>query len=337
MAVFISVGGNTAGDGFLVAPRGATYDAEIALWTDVGTASVTLQASPNTAGLVFSQTAVNLSTAPTIVNVHSTLQSASRGDTTIQLLDGATLLSSFTITSIKRPVVNFNGRFEARFGTDGGFYNRNPIYSATVDAVVPPGWTWGLEGEPDFVPVIGNVPENLETPVGRIVRYNSPVAVRSYAAPVTSTVTSITGETSSGTETFTTGDPLIGQPVNLGPNTYLAGNNPIPPVSPANPAPEESWDAALEPMALFEIHLGSLFSGVSQVGPFTHKATATNEQTRSPDSRPRANGLVGAAAELAELGLPNLIFWWLITTRCRQVTARNGVIWFVALAIYFRR
>ena len=112
---------------------------------------------------------------------------------------------------------------------------------------------------------------------------------------------------------------MIGQPVNLGPNTYLAGNNPIPPISLTNPAPEESWDAALEPMGLFEIHLGNLFSGASQVGLFTHKATTTNEQTRSPDSRPRANGILGAAAELAEFSLPNLTIF--SETRIDQLVA----------------
>src|SRR5215217_5718953 len=160
MAVLMSLGGNSSGDSFLIAPLGTTYEAEIALRTDAGTASVTLQASPNAAGLVFSQTAVNISTTPTVVTVHATAQSASRGDTTIQVLDGTTVVASFAVTSIKHPVVNFRGRFEARFATDGSFYNRNPIYSATLDTVVPPGWTWGLEGEPDFVPAVGNVPEN---------------------------------------------------------------------------------------------------------------------------------------------------------------------------------
>jgi hypothetical protein len=319
MTIFLSLGGNSTGDGFLIAPRGTTYDSEIALWTDAGTASVTLQSSPNNAGLVFSQTIVNVSTTPTIVTVHSTLQSTSRGDTTIQVLDGTVVAASFTITSVKRPIIHFKGRFEARFGTDGGFYNRNPIYSATLDSVVPPGWTWGLEGEPDFVPSIGNIPENLEMPVGRVVRYNNPVALRSHAPPVASTITSISGETSSGIEIFTTGDPLIGQVVNLGSNTYLAGNNPIPPISPTSPSPEEFWDAALEPMGLFELSFGTFFSGASKIGPFTHKATTTNEQTRSPDSRPRANGLLGATVELAEFGLPNLVTF--SETRIDQLVA----------------
>ena len=178
MAVLMSLGGNSMGDGFLVAPRDTSYDAELALWTDADTASVTLQASPNVAGLVFSQTAVNLSTtptAPTIVTVHSTHPSASRGDTTIQVLDGATVVASFSVTSIEHVMVNFKGRFEARFATDSDPYNSSPMYSATVDNLGSIGWTWGLEGEPPFVPIVGIVPENLTTPgMGRVVPVQQP-------------------------------------------------------------------------------------------------------------------------------------------------------------------
>jgi hypothetical protein len=138
MAVLISLGGNSAGDGFLVAPVGSTYDAEITVSTDSGTLPVTLQASPNTAGLVFSQTNLTLSTTPTVVNVHATLQSTARGDTTIQVLDGATPGATFTVTSISHPKVHFRGRFEARFATDGSFYNRNP--TEWPDAAGP-SWT----------------------------------------------------------------------------------------------------------------------------------------------------------------------------------------------------
>jgi Bacterial Ig-like domain (group 3) len=309
MAILMSVGGNSAGDGFLIAPLGTTYETEISLSTDAGIANVTLQASPNPAGLVFSTLGpIALSTVPTIVTVHATLQSTSRGDTTIQVLPsgGGAPLASFSITSIKHPVVNFKGRFEARFATDGAVYSTNPLYTAVLDNVVPPGWTWGLEGEPNFVPAVGNVPQNLETTgVGRVVRLNNPVALRSHADLVVSTVDSITGETSSGFETFLAGDPLIGQPVDFGPDTYLAGNQPN-----GAPLPEERWSAAQEPMALFEIHLGNpsvYFRGASQVGPFTHTATMVNENTRTPDSRPIAMGLASAAAEIAEFGLPNLI------------------------------
>jgi hypothetical protein len=313
MAVLISVGGKSGGDGFLLAPLDSTYEAEIALSTDAGTASVTLNASPNIAGLVFSTAGpIALSTTPTIVTVHSTMQSTSRQDTTIQVLESAVVVASFTVTSIKHPVVNFNGRFEARFATDGSLPFKNPMYTAVVDTIPPPpGWTWGLEGEPDFVPAVNNIPEHLDwTGMGRVIRLNNPVALRSHAAPVVSTVVSITGETASGTETFAAGDPLIGQPVNFGPDTYFAGNNS--PSGTSTPQPEEYWSAATEPLALFEIRLGTslsppaiYFRGASKVGPFVSKATGQNQHTRSPDSRPIANGLPNASAEFAEFGLPD--------------------------------
>ena len=154
MAVLMSLGGNSAGDGFLVAPLGTTYDADLSLWTDAGTATVKLQASPNPANLVFSTAGpISLSTVPTVVTVHALLQSASRGDTTIQALEGATVVASFKVTSIKHPVVNFNGRFQARFATDSDLPYINPIYTDTAshsatDDVVPlsQGYTFGLEG-----------------------------------------------------------------------------------------------------------------------------------------------------------------------------------------------
>src|SRR5215212_9705508 len=74
-----------------------------------------------------------------------------------------------------------------------------------------------------------------------------------------------------------------------------------------DPRPEEFFTDAREPMALFELNLGSLFGGASQVGPFKHQATVQDEKTRTADSRPIANGLMGANAERAEFGLPDLM------------------------------
>jgi len=326
MAVHLSLGGNTAGDSFLVAPLGSTYDAEIALWTDSGTASVTLRALPNPANLVFSPAGpFSLTTVPTVyATVHSLLQSMSRGDTTIQVLEGMAVVASFAVTSIKHPVVNFNGRFEARFATDADRPYINPIYADTAthtanDDPVPlsQGRTFGLEGEPDFVPGSTSaapiVPTNLDmTGVGRNVRLNNPVALRSHAAPVVSTVVSISGDTATTTgETFLAGDPLIGLPVNFGPDTYLACNDDGS-FTPGSPAPEEFWKGGDEPMALFEIHIGTLFSppaiyfqGASQVGPFTHKASVINSSTRTPDSRPIAHGIpTPPASAYAAFGIP---------------------------------
>jgi hypothetical protein len=258
------------------------------------------------------------------VTVHSLLQSAARGDTTIQVLQGATVVASSNLTSIRQPVVNFNGRFEARFATDADLTNINPIYTDTAshtanDDPVPisQGRTFGLEGEPNFVPAgPPPVPTNIEMPgMGRNVRLNNPVALRSHALPVVSTVASISGNISGGgTETFQVGDPLIGQPVNFGPDTYLAGNagtdsfgNPIP-----IPGAEEFWSAGQEPMALFEINIGAAFvppatyfRGASKVGPPGSGTTGLNQHTRVPDSRPIANGiLIPPAADYAAFGIP---------------------------------
>ena len=54
MVVLISVGGNAACGGFLAAPIGATDETWLSLATDVGNLALTLQASPNAAGLALS-------------------------------------------------------------------------------------------------------------------------------------------------------------------------------------------------------------------------------------------------------------------------------------------
>jgi hypothetical protein len=326
MAVLMSVGGNTvSGAGFLVAPQGMSYETEIALWTDVGTASVTLQADPanNVANLVFSNPGpISLTTTPTIVTVHAQHQSNTRGDTIIQVLEGTTVSINFVVTAISHPVVNFKGRFEARFATDGARPYANPTYTATIDSVVPPGRTWALEGEPDFCP--GSVvPENLEnTGMGRTIRLNNPVALRGpvgtgtgQVRPVVSTVDSITGETGTNSaENFTAGDPIIGLPVNFGPDTYLAGNNNSSDTPGPAPTPEEFWQGGDEPLALFEINIGNSFSppatyfrGSSTVSAFVAKATVVNTQTRATDTRPITHvGIQNATnADYAAVGITN--------------------------------
>ena len=126
----------------------------------------------------------------------------------------------------------------------------------------------GVEGEPDFVPagvdlngVPNSVPTTTDKPVGRVVRFNNPVALRPHAAPVVTTVNEIRGTLAgSTTEVFTAGDPMLGATVDLGPNTYLAANQPP---NPNDPPPAEENVEGNEPMALFEIHINGFFSGKS--------------------------------------------------------------------------
>lgn len=303
MAIIATLQDNSSGDGFLIAPLGGrVFTAALSLSTDSGTADVTLRAAPDTAGLVFSQTSCAISSMPTVVDVHATAKSISRGDTAIEILEDGNVVGRLGVTSIANPVVHFRGRFEARFATQPAFYNANPKYTATSEDVGP-GWTWSLEGEPDFVPTANSIPERIETPVGRQIRLNDPVALRSHAAPVVTAIDRISGQTSTGIEFFTSGDPLIGERVDLGPHTYIAENRDG---NPADPTPEEFYRDGEGPLALFEVHIGNRFSGASAVGPFTHKATFQNEHTRNPDSRPLSIGVQSAAAERAEFALPNL-------------------------------
>ena len=93
------------------------------------------------------------------------------------------------------------------------------------------------------------------------MRFNNPVSLRQFAAPVVTTVNEIHGQLSnSNTVVFTAGDPILGALVNLGPNTYLAANQPV---NPSDHPPADQAVEGNEPMALFEFHIDGFFSGQS--------------------------------------------------------------------------
>ncbi len=276
--IVIQVSGSSTGDGFLIAPdSGRTFSVPLKLSTSDGTTvNATIDATPNKAGVTLPAGPVSIGPAVTTIPIQAAAQEHSRGDTVINVRVGA-VTTSFKLTAIRNPEVWFRGRFEARFATDGDYYN-NPRGTdggtPGSDPGLGPGWTWALEGEPNFAPA-DSVPTTLDKPVGRVVRFNNPVALRPFVAPVSTTVIEIQGATTTGTEVFTSGDPIIGAAVNLGPNTYLASNQPQ---NPADPAPAESNPAGFEAMALFECHIDSFFSGTS--------ASAADRPTASGFSSP---------------------------------------------------
>lgn len=281
MTIQVRVNGNNSGEGFLIAPDGSrTFPAEIGLMTDDGTTvSATLQMAPGGASVVLSSTSASISPVETAVQIHATSTSASRNDTVLQVVVGGIVQKSFNLTAIANPVLWFQGRFQARFATDNDYYN-HPRGTAS-------GWNFALTGEPDFVPA-DSVPTTITKPVGRVVHFHNPVSLRSHCAPVAVPVTAISGTTGGGIETFTVGDPAIGVPVDLGPNTYLASNDPK---NPTDPPPAETYGAGTEAMALFEFHVGNLFSGTSQVA----------------NDRPFAGGLLSLSnAEKTQYGVGTL-------------------------------
>jgi hypothetical protein len=288
--IVIQVNGSSAGDGFLIAPDGArTFPVPLTLSTSDGTTmSATLDATPNKAGVTLPAGPVSIGPAASTITINAAAPSAARGDTVINVRVGG-VTTSFRLTAIKNPEVWFRGRFEARFATDGDYYN-NPRGTdggtPGSDPSLGPGWTWALEGEPNFAPA-DSVPTTIDKPVGRVVRFNNPVALRPFVAPVSTAVIEIHGATTTGTEVFTAGDPMIGAAVNLGPNTYLASNQPQ---NPTDSAPAESNPPGFEAMALFECHIEGFFSGTSA----------------APADRPIASGF-NSPLDAAEKTIPQFI------------------------------
>jgi hypothetical protein len=281
MAMIITINGNNSGEGFLIAPVGGTpFTAPLGLRTDDGSSvAATLQVAAGGAGVVIDQTALTITPVEQFTHLHATSASSTRNDTLLQVAVGGVVQASFRLTAISNPQLWFKGRFQARFATDGDFYNEK--------RGTPNGWNFALEGEPDFVPD-DSVPTDIDKPVGREVRFNNPVQLRPHVPPIGVHVSSVKGELGIHTEEFTVGDPLIGQQVDLGPHTYLASNDPI---NPDDPPPAETHPAGFEAMAIFEFHIANALSGKS----------------KAPGDRPFAGGFpLLSAAERTQYGIVDL-------------------------------
>ncbi|HEX8847259.1 MAG TPA: hypothetical protein VF791_21625 [Pyrinomonadaceae bacterium] len=283
MAIKITVNGNTGPEGFLIAPSGLQeFPGSVGLKTDDGsTVDATLSITA-ASGVIVQLSKTNLTIGPTQKSVKITAKTASKraGDIKLAVKVAGRIRASCTLTSLPNPRIRFTGRFQARFATDADFFNE-PRGTAQ-------GWTWALEGEPDFVPAANNVPTQPGMAVGRVVRFQNAVAPRPHVAPIGVQVVAIEADIAGKVVSFKKGDAVIGQKVNLGPNTYLAANEPI---NPAGPQPFESYNPGFEPMENFELHIGTSFSG--------KPATLTD--------RPLANGFFPlTAAELTKYGIVSL-------------------------------
>ena len=279
MSIVLTLNGITTNQGFLIAPSGAkTFPATLGLRTSDGAATaVNLKIAPGGAAVSLANTHLTLSKTEQKVEIHATSASHAQDDTVLQVEAAGKVAASLKLTAITNPHIGFGGRFQARFATDGDFYNEPRGTSA--------GWNFALEAEPDFVPA-DNVATSIDKPVGRVVHFNDPpVPLRSHVAPIGVKVTAIKGTVGGKTVQFTIGDPIIGLPVNLGPNTYLAANDPQ---NPADPPPAETYGPGLEPMAIFEVHVGNILSG----------------KPHTAADRPFATGLFGLTAqEIAKYGI----------------------------------
>ena len=259
MSITVTMNGTTCDGAFLIAPdQNRTFPARLGLSTDDGsTVNARLRVLPGGAAIELETTEVTIGAAETFVSLHATSPSGQRGDTVLEVLVNDAVQSSCALTAITNLKVWFKGRFQARFATGGAPYNEPRGQG---------GWTFALEGESDFVPA-DSLADRIDKPVGREIRFHNPVDLRPEVPSIGVAVTSITGKLADGKdEEFTVGDPLLGQPVDLGPSSYFAGNRPAPANNnppPATIRPAESHPDAFEPIALFEFHIGSQLSGKS--------------------------------------------------------------------------
>jgi hypothetical protein len=288
MPLEVRLNGDADSEGFLLAPSGnVVFPVPLALRvTDGATLKVDISASPGGAGLAISPSSIEVGYEWQTVEIRALTPSLRRNDTAVHFHANGLLQESIAVTVVTQPRLFFDGGFEVRFATNDDPYNHprgNPDGTGT-------GWMWALEGEPDFVPK-DSVPDHLEKPVGRVIRFHDPAVNRSFARPVGVFVRAVVGLAGGTEETFTSGDPIIGLPVNLGPHSYFASNQPVSQADrDAGRLPEEQHPDGFQPIANFECHIGKIFSGGSRVGPHA-PGTTESRQPRDPDFRPFGQGL----------------------------------------------
>jgi hypothetical protein len=231
--------GAGSGEGFvLVSGAAAPQPATLSLRTlDGGEGDVQLRASATShAALTVSPDTVHVSGAPSVVQVRATTASNAQNDTTLEVVRGAEVLARLDLTAIEAPLVRFTGRFQCRLPTDPDPFDH----------------PWGENSSFGVYAVQGPDPANPdEPPLDRIIRFQDGVAVRPFCGQVGVAVTGIEADVSGTHIRFGAGDPLIGQPIRLGPNCKFDGRN-------RTFAPD-----GFEPISDFRLEIGSVFAGAS--------------------------------------------------------------------------
>ncbi len=293
-----------SGAAFLIVSDGATpISARLAMRTiDDSEGDVAIRVAPGSAAsLQISSTSVHLSGATTEVDVVATTPSAAPNDTTIEVIQGPTVLTSFALTAISRPALRFRGNFQCRLATDPDPFDhpRGENSSFGVYAVEGPD-----PANPD------------EPPLDRIVRFHDAVALRPFCDPIGVPVTAVEAEVGGSVAEFRAGDPLIGQPVGLGPDCKFDGRN-------RTFAPD-----GFEPISDFRLEIGSVFSGASA------PAVPRPSPADPPGSTaPYANGIIlldanPAGGSPTDFGLPEATWaehgWTLLATKLAQLVAQKA-------------
>lgn len=262
----IHLNGADSGAGFVIVSDPAwPLPAVLTLRTTDGSAGeVACRTAPGSgAALEISPVTVLVSGTPVEVGLSATTPSQGQNDTAVEVVYGDAILARFDLTAITAPRIRFKGRYQFRPAT-----NFDPFDDP-----------WGTDSS-DFrlYAVRGPNAEDPNQPpdepaLDRTIRFHDAVALRPHCAPIEVVVTEVEAEVGGATLGFTTGDPLIGQTVRLGPNCMIEERD-------GAFAPEGE-----APLGDFRLEIGSVFAGASA------PAAPGNQDSGAP----RANGIIPLA------------------------------------------
>jgi hypothetical protein len=265
----IRLNGAASGEAFVIISGPAQpLPATLSLRTTDGSeGEVRLRARPGGTTLSVSPERVQVSAAGVEVQVLAATPSSRENDAAVEVVQGDEVLASFELTAIASPVVRFRGRYQCRLAT-----NPDPF-----------DHPWGEQSSFGLYAVRGPDKANPdEPPLDRVIRFHDAVALRPFCRPVGVSVVGIEAEVGGTRVRFQTGDPLLGQPVRLGPGcTFDERDGAFAP-------------AGFQPISDFRLEIGSVFAG----------AAAPAVRRRSPQdppgsTAPYADGIFDFEAEAA--------------------------------------
>lgn len=293
MGIIISLNNTPTNCGYVTAGGSPGM---LRLRTDDGTTqAVELRpAGALAAAIQLSATTVAVGPSDTTVEVRLAGASITLGDGVIEVVSAGSVIVSYTFTSITRAEIQFEGRFQCRLSTDPDGFNH----------------PWGVASSFGLYAVQGpNPAAPYEPPLGRIVRFQDPVALRPLCPAIGVYVRRVRGQLAGGSVVaFDSGDAIIGQPVRLGPSCkFDAQDGAIAP-------------PGFEPISDFQIHIGTAFSGATEPGIYRPAPSGP-----PPSKAPYADGFfrmdqVGTLTP-ADFGYPEPNW----TARANAVTAQKLV------------
>ena len=301
-AIEARLGGAPSGSAFVIVSGGAQpIAARLTLRTTDGSeGDVAVRARPGGAALQISPATIHVSGTISAVDVVATTASAAPNDTAIEIVQGTTVLASVALTAIARPALRFRGNFQCRLATDPDPFDhpRGENSSFGVFSVEGPD-----PANPD------------EPPLDRIVRFHDAVALRPFCEPIGVTVTAVEAPVGGTVAQFGVGEPLIGEPVRLGPDCKFDGRN-------RTFAPD-----GFEPISDFRLDVGASFSGAS--APAVQRPSPA---TPPGSTAPYANGISlldanPSAASPADFGISAATWaenaWNLLASKLAQLVAQQ--------------